>query len=216
MPDIFVANNNHNNPLGTTAVANPLKNSDKKNPVHIFASYCEHPGDIKFRNQEQDEEVLLFVRKDFIVNFPWIVIGIILLILPLFFEPLINILNLQIEIITGKFLIFFTLFYYLIAATYIFINFVVWYFNVSFVTTLRIVDIDVEGIVYKNVAATKLNLVQDVNYTQTGVLRTIFDYGDVIAQTAGEMENFDFKAVPRPEDIVHIIGDLIGKRGRNV
>lgn len=84
------------------------------------------------------------------------------------------------------------------------------------VTNQRIVDIDFENLVYKNVAETKLTLVQDVSYTQTGAIRTVFDYGDVLIQTAGTIDNFDLHAVPIPERIVNIVEDLIGKGGRHV
>ena len=103
-------------------------------------------------------------------------------------------------------------FYYLIVATYWFINFISWYFNISLVTDKRVIDIDFSNLVYKDVAATKINLVQDVSFAQIGAIRTFFDYGDVLVQTAGTLDNFTFESAPQPENIVHIVEDLIGKR----
>ena len=76
----------------------------------------------------------------------------------------------------------------------------------------QVVDIDFSDVIYKNLASTTLDLVQDVNYTQSGVFRTFFHYGDVDVQTAGEAPHFDFDAVPQPDKVAHIIGGLIGKK----
>lgn len=186
-----------------------------KNPVHIFASFCPNPGDITFQNQEPDEEVLLFVRKDFITNVPWIVIGGLLLVIPLVLSPILTSIHLQNFFLPARYILFFTLFYYLIVGAYIFVNFITWFFNIGLVTNIRVVDVDFSNLVYKNVAATKIDLIQDVSFSQIGVLRTVFDYGDVFIQTAGTLDNFTFEAVPRPNDVVHIIEELIGK-GRGV
>jgi hypothetical protein len=78
------------------------------------------------------------------------------------------------------------------------------------------VDVDFSSVVYKNVSSTKLNLVQDVSFSQIGAIRTFFDYGDILVQTAGTLDNFDFTASPEPENVVHIIGDLIGGRNSGI
>lgn len=226
MPDIFVnkkaqINKKHHNDsfekehknTPTEAIMHFPKLTKKS--VHIFSSYCENPGDISFKNQDKNEDVLLFVRKHFITNFVWITVGIFLLVLPLFIGPITFIFNLSIPFFSTIQILFFTLFYYLFVLSYLFIRFITWYYNVSLVTTKRIIDIDFSDVIYKNLASTTLDLVQDVSYTQTGVFRTFFHYGDVLVQTAGENTHFDFNAVPQPENVVHIIGGLIGKNGNN-
>lgn len=224
MPDIFVEEKTRTNNKAThhsfkneheKIVPEPLMHLPKltKKSVHLFASYCENPGDITFKNQDEDEQILLFIRKHFITNLPWIIIGSILIILPLIAGPLSLIFKISSPFISIKLILFLTLFYYLFTTSFIFIKFITWYFNVSLVTTKRVIDIDFSDIIYKNLASTTLGLVQDVSYTQTGVFRTFFQYGDVLVQTAGENTQFDFDAVPQPENVVHIIGGLIGKNG---
>lgn len=223
MPDIFVEektkasdktthhlNNEHEKTIPEPLMRFP--NLTKKS-VHLFSSFCQNPGDITFKNQDKDEQVLLFVRKHFITNFLWITIGAFLLMLPLVAGPIIAVLNFSIPFFSAKQILFFILFYYLVLASYLFVRFITWYFNVSLVTSERIIDIDFSDVIYKNLASTTLELVQDVSYTQTGVFRTFFHYGDVLVQTAGENTHFDFDAVPQPENVVHIIGGLIGKNG---
>ena len=119
-------------------------------------------------------------------------------------------------IMPQNYMLVITLFYYLLVTTFLFINFITWYFNLNIVTEKRLLDIEFQSVVYKNVAATKLTLVQDVSYSQIGVIRTIFNYGNVLVQTAGTIDNFIFEAVPRPEDAVHVIENLIGKRNEQL
>lgn len=186
-----------------------------KKTVHILSSYCENPGDISFKNQDKNEQVLLFVRKHFVTNFPWIFIGAFLLLIPIILGPLSTIINFSIPFLSAKQVLFFILFYYLFIVSYLFIRFITWYYNISLITTERVIDIDFSDVIYKNLASTTLDLVQDVSYTQSGVFRTFFHYGDVEVQTAGENTHFDFNAVPQPENVVHIIGGLIGKNGNS-
>lgn len=185
------------------------------NSVHILASYCENPGDIKFKNQEKNEKVILFVRKHFVTNFPWIAIGLVLTFLPFILASFGFLFRDILSFIPGRFFLFFSLFYYLFVISYMFVGFITWYFNISLVTDRRVLDLDFSDVLYKNLASTKIELVQDVSYDQTGVLRTFFHFGDVLVQTAGETTHFDFTAVPQPENVVHIIGGLIGKHGNH-
>jgi membrane protein YdbS with pleckstrin-like domain len=223
MPDVFVADQKTEEPakiakkvLNQKPVLDSEIIDNNSGTVHLFTSYCENPDDITFENQDEDEKVLLFIRKDFITNVSWIISGILLLLLPLIITPIAMFLHLPLLNIPQKYIIVLTIFYYLFTSTFIFISFITWYYNLNIVTEKRIIDIEFEGVVYKNVAATKLTLVQDVSYSQVGVVRTIFDYGDVLVQTAGTIDNFIFEAVPRPEDAVHVVENLIGKRNEQL
>ncbi len=226
MSDIFVANNNSNSKENQQVTNDVAENDTGENPpsyasqlekqgsgsmVHLFTSYCEKPDDITFENQDENEKVLLFIRKDLITNIPWIIAGILLIAIPIIVMPVLSLFHIPTSLLPSNYSLVLTVFYYLFVTTFLFINFITWYFNIDIVTEKRVIDIDFEGIVYKNIAATKLSLVQDVSYTQIGVVRTLFDYGDVLVQTAGTIDNFTFEAVPRPEDAVHVVENLIGK-----
>ena len=209
MPDIFIP---ENRPVNDTYDENAHLKLTKENHIHALSSFCQNPVGISFQNQEEDEEVLLFLRRHFITNIPWIFISLVLSLVP----PLLFILNIKIPIlffsVPENFLIVFIVFYYLVVFIYAFISFITWYYNISLVTQKRVVDIDFSDIVYHDVAMTKLNLIEDVNYTQTGFIRSFFNYGDVFVQTAGEKLHFDFLAVPNPANAVNITENLIGGR----
>ena len=223
MPDVFIDENQDkagqqpavaNQPVEDVYQANPpIPAAETNNSVHLLTSFCKNPGGVTFQNQEEGEKILLFIRKDFITNTGWIIAGCVLALIPLFLFIGLQIFSGHIPSINLplNYVIYAILFYYLLVATYLYLNFITWYFNISLITDRRVVDIDFASLVYKNVAVTKLELVQDVSYTQVGVLRTFFDFGNVLVQTAGTIDNFEFDSAPKPEEIVHVVEDLIGK-----
>ena len=204
MPDIFVKPEN-------TKSETPLSANHSYN-VRMLSAFCENPIGIAFAEQASDEKILLFLRRHFITNLLWILISVALLLIPMLFLifrsefQFLGTINLPM-----RFTLILLSFYYLAVFAYAFINFLSWFYNVFIVTQKRIVDIDYSNIVVHNVAFTKLSHVQDVNYNQIGFIRSLFNYGDVFVQTAGNEPSFEALSVPQPRRAAHIIGDLIGK-----
>ncbi|HUD09665.1 MAG TPA: hypothetical protein VMR77_02605 [Patescibacteria group bacterium] len=213
MPDIFIAEPKDETtaPVEPTPLISADGVSAPQNPVHFFSTFKKDPDGVDFKDKEGEEKVILFIRRSLITNIRWIFFGSLLLILPLFLPFILKFFSNPLPFLPSKFYFFLSAFYYLVVATYWFINFISWYFNISLVTDKRVIDIDFSNLVYKDVAATKINLVQDVSFSQIGAIRTFFDYGDVLVQTAGTIDNLIFESVPQPENIVHIVEDLIGK-----
>lgn len=202
MPDIFVQ------PIEKNPAIPP---SSKIPHIHHLASFCDHPGGITFRSQESDEIILLFLRRHFITNVPWIIVSLVLIVIPPFLSMFLSDISSFFLSLPSAFLSVFIIFYYLVILTFVIVEFITWYFNTSIVTQKRIIDIDFSDLLYHDVAITKLNLVEDTNYTQTGFIRSLFNYGDVFVQTAAEKVHFDFLAVPNPTKAINIIQNLIGK-----
>lgn len=217
MPDIFI--NQKEKPTQKKAATHTKRieafaTNAETQPLSPFSSYCENPEGVWFQTEDPNERVLLFLKKHFITNVPWIATTFFLLFLPLLITVAFRLAQSPFTL-PDQFLTVFSLFYYLLVFAYAFVNFITWFYNILLVTEKRIVDIDFSDIVYHDVAETKLSLVEDVNYTQTGFIRTFFNYGDVFIQTAGGKENIEALAVPKPGKAVRIIGDLIGKGERS-
>ncbi|OGH15963.1 MAG: hypothetical protein A3C30_03950 [Candidatus Levybacteria bacterium RIFCSPHIGHO2_02_FULL_40_18] len=182
-----------------------------KKSVHFYSSLGINPDNVVFENQEGDEEIMLLVRRDLITNVPWILTALILIFIP----PLLFLFNdlfspfFQIAIQTQ---VVSVLFYYLVVAGFILVEFTIWYFNVGLVTNKRIIDLDVSGILFKHASETKINLIEDVSYSQVGAVRSVFNYGDVLVQTAATQANFEFDRAPEPARIVQIIAEMIGRK----
>ncbi len=99
--------------------------------------------------------------------------------------------------------------YYLTLITWFFIAWVDYYLDVGIVTNHRIIDVDQRGMFRRSVAELDCRMVQDINADKTGVLETLFDFGNVIVQTAGERPNFVFHAVPHPDRMVDRIREVM-------
>lgn len=187
---------------------------EQKNNMPLFASFWQHPTGIYFDTQEIDEQILLFLRRHPITNTNWILGTLLLALIPpaviyIFSFLLRKTFIIDTVIFTSAIIIF----YYLIVATIAFTYFLNWYYNITLITQKRVMTIILSNVIVKKIAETKISLVQDVNYQQTGAVRTLFNYGDVLIQTAGTLDNFYIYAIPQPENVVHIVEDLIGEEG---
>ena len=194
------------------AVSQVLPSDSIDRKVHLLTSYCENPTGLVFTNLDDDEEILLFLRRHLITNSPWIFKAILASLVPLLFLIFLSFFGV---ILPEDYTFTLVLFYYLMLLGYIFVQFISWFFNITLITNQRVVDIDFSQLVFESVAATKLPQLEDVSYHQVGVLASVFDYGDVTVQTAGKASNFLFAQVPHPEKVVHLINNLIAKE-RNV
>lgn len=183
-----------------------------------LTAYLTNPKDIHFETQERDEEVVLFMRQHIIVLIPQLVLGFIMFFVPLILFPfIIRFLESPIEIPAG-YMIVGTVFWYVALFGYTLTVFIHWFFNIFIVTNRRIIDIDFLYLLYKKFAETRIEKVQDISSRTGGIMATMFNFGDVLIQTASELPNFVFEKIPKPSEVVHIISDLTQRRknGRNV
>ncbi len=177
-----------------------------------LTAFAEHPDGVKFETQEAKEEVVLFLRQHFIVNVPWIFFTIVLLIAPtVIFPALVQALRLNFTVPTG-YIVVATMFWYLATFGFALASFIGWFFNIYIVTDDRIVDIDFFYLLYKQFSEADLTKIQDISYTSGGIFATVFNYGNVAIQTAGEMPNLEFISVPSPEKVVATIRSLVEKK----
>lgn len=177
----------------------------RKTP-HFFSSFFQNPGGLSFQEQEKNEEIILLLRRHFITNVPWILFVLFLAILPITF-PLLAI-TFPFPPLSSLTIVFMVSFYYLILFGLALLNFTLWYFHIGLVTNIRIVDIDLSGLLYRHVATARHESVEEVTYDQIGFVTSLFNYGNVHVQTAGATANIEFDRVPRPAKVADIIGDL--------
>ncbi len=79
-------------------------------------------------------------------------------------------------------------------------------------------DVDFFGLLYKNINVTQINRIEDVNYSQRGLISSFFNYGDVVVQTSSEQRSddrreeesaFTFQAAQNPALVTKIISELM-------
>ena len=214
MPDLFVAKKARakNAPADSPSAKIPLTPPTQGIMKHMrsMAAFSQYPNNIRFENQEENEFIILFLRRHIITNSGWIFLTIIFSLLPVlasfFLLPLLSIIGITVP---ENFLLVLAVFYYLIVFGYAYVNYVSWFFNIGIVTNLRVVDIDVVDIASKNVATTEIEDLIDVEYNQQGFLQNFYDYGHIHIQIEGLKPNFEFLSVPHPAKAADIISDLM-------
>lgn len=169
-----------------------------------FAAFAPKPVAMHFESQDEDEHIILLVRRHPITNLRWIVIALILGTFPLFLQivPLITFFppNFQIMTVIG---------WYLLILGYILERFFTWFFNVNIVTDERIVDIDFLSLLYKRISSAKIDKIEDVTDSVGGFIGSILNFGDVEIQTAAEQREFVFEQVPQPHKITKLLNEMI-------
>lgn len=168
-----------------------------------FSAFSLYPDNVRFETKDKEEKIILMLRQHPIVNVKWILTTLLLLTGP----TLLGLLGVFAFLPTG-FPLVLSLSWYLITSIYAIEGFLNWYFNVYFITTARIVDVDFFNLINKRVSNAEIEMIQDVSYSTGGVLRTMLNYGDIFIQTAAEVSEFDFLAVPNPEKVAKILDDL--------
>lgn len=197
MPDVFVS---HKKEHPIKKVLYKDLPSQVHNPLSSIV-YC--PENMKFETMDNDEKVILFLRKHWITNLGWLLMAVLL-----FSSPSLVSLTSILDSIPPNFKFVFFLIWYLISIAYVLESFLTWFFNVYIVTDERIIDIDFYNLIYKEISDASIDKIQDVTLKMGGVVRVLFNYGDVFVQTASEVPNFEFLAVPYPDRVVKILQDL--------
>lgn len=80
-------------------------------------------------------------------------------------------------------------------------GFLIWfnyYLDIWIITTERIVNVEQKGLFTRQVSELKFNQIQDVSTDVQGFFPTIFNFGDLIVQTAAEQSRFFFRSVGNP------------------
>ena len=177
-----------------------------KHSPHFYSSFCKNPLGVRFKEQEEGEEILLLLRRHFVTNIPWLVFAFFLIALPLILPFVIAFFPFPLP--SANTLSLYLAFYYLAIFGFLLINFSLWYFHIGLVTSFRVIDIDLAGILYRQVIEAKHENIEDVKYNQVGFITSLFNYGNVTVQTAGNDENIEYDRVPQPSEVADIIGDL--------
>lgn len=171
---------------------------------NLFTSFVSFPNKVEFETQDEEEQIILFLRQHPIVNLPWVLVSVLMLTLPsvfIFFPPFANLpTNYQFVITSG---------WYMFVFGYILAKFMGWFFNIYILTDERVVDVDFKNIFFRRISTAKTEEIQDVNIQSSGAFETFFGYGSVFIQTAAEVSQFDFLSVPNPDRVGKIINKLI-------
>lgn len=171
-----------------------------------FSTFATNPMGVTFETQEEGEVIILLLRAHIVTLVPAVILVIFLSVLPIIVLSFFSVFRVDLNAFLnpGQFLLV-LVFWYLLVFAYTLYRFIFWYFNVYILTNERVIDFDFRGILHKETAYAKLNQIQDVAPKSIGFFSTFFHFGDVYIQTAGEMREFDFHKVPRPDFVAQRI-----------
>lgn len=172
-------------------------------------------------NQQKNEKVIIFLRRHWLTFFHQIFFYLVLAIFPLIFYLITNDVapeffnNLPQRLFFYPFIVLSLSIYYLSILLLFFHGFIDYYLDVWLVTTQRIINIEQHGLFSRIVSEQKLDRLQDITSEVQGILPTLFHYGNIYIQTAGETQRFIFKQVPQPFEIRKKIIDLVENSRKN-
>ena len=92
---------------------------------------------------------------------------------------------------------------------YGFERFLNWYFNVYIITNKRVVDMDFSHLLHRNISEAPLRNIEDVTYTVSGSLQTLFNFGSIKIQTAAEQRELEFEYISNPAKVQDILSDMV-------
>lgn len=104
--------------------------------------------------------------------------------------------------------------------TYFVVLFHNYYLSIQIVTTERIIDIDQKGLFNREENTMPLSNIEDISYKMSEFWGTVFNFGNVILQTAGsgsgsdmpgaedQVNGFTFNNVPHPKAVSDILSKV--------
>ena len=167
-----------------------------------------------------EERIVLFVRRHWASFLGQFLLSFFMLTLPAAVFLAVYFLGLDFyQGIARNFLVLGLSIYYLTALTVIFVGWISFYYDIYIICLDTIVDITQEGFWGRKISQLTLLRVQDVSSNIQGFFPTIFGYGDVLVETAGEQtQNFLLKSVPNPQEvaskIIELHNTIVGKESR--
>lgn len=161
--------------------------------------------------QKPYESVVFFLRRHWLMFMNQVVLVMILGFIPIAAYILFSAFSP--EILAGAFsrpaLILLGSSFYLLLLMSIMTKFVDYYLDTWVVTNDRILNVEQHGLFSRTVSELDLSKVQDVTSEVHGVIASLFDFGNVYIQTAGETERFVFSQVAEPHEVRKRLLDLV-------
>ncbi|TSC92164.1 MAG: hypothetical protein CEN91_549 [Candidatus Berkelbacteria bacterium Licking1014_85] len=159
-----------------------------------------------FDGQKPDENIFLIVRQHpltFYKEAALLIASIVILTLVVFFQ-------------SGFGGIFsYVFFIALIANGYVWLKQIYcWTKSIYIITSTRIISFDQRGFFYRAMTEATLDKIQNISHIIKGAVRTIFNFGTVIIQTAGQnAKDVTLEDIPHPLKIQQEIMDIASEYG---
>ena len=161
-------------------------------------------------HQKPYEHINLQIRRHYITFVPYLFIFLLLLLMPagLYFL-FANIFPTLLEsAVALPLLMLSASVYYLSVTLFIYSYFVTFYLDLVIITNDSMVDIEQSSLFARTIAEVDLYKIQDATSEVKGFLPSLFNYGNIIIQTAGTVPRFAIPNAPNPHQLRQRILDL--------
>lgn len=147
---------------------------NKNDPAFLYLNL--HPG----------EEIKLIIRRHWAGFLGTLILSAAMLIFPLILVIALSVFSKDIVATYREIIIVAIGGYTLFLETFIFGSWINFYYDVIIITSERLVNINQEGLLSREVSELSLREIQDVTAQQEGFLQSFLDYGKLVVETAGE------------------------------
>lgn len=169
-----------------------------------------HVGEIP--DQEPNEKLILFLRRDLFILFKIVVLYLFLLLIPLLMSLAFSLVGLQFNGVMEIVVTLLVFSYYLFVLVMFYRAFLDYYLDIWIVTTERIITIEQKDLFNRVISELRLFRIQDVTSESSGFFATFFNYGNVHVQTAAEQKRFEFVQVPDSHGVAKVIANLVERK----
>lgn len=203
MPEVYSSSHKPHKSHQTQEVEKKLHSIAKpsKNAMSAFSYFPPH---VKFVGTDNQEKIILLLRRHPITTIPTIFTAFFMVIAPIFVGFIPDIAT----YIPVNYQLVAMLFWYMITLAFIIEQFLNWFFNVHIITDERVFDVDFTHLVHREITDANIDQIQDVTTQMSGVLHTTFNYGNVIIQTAAQIPQIEYTAVPNPDKVAQVLREL--------
>lgn len=154
----------------------------------------QNPFEIVLENQAEDEDIKRIWR-----HHPITLVGPAFRVLAFVLVPLLLLIFTGLSMFGSIWLFGIFVVILAVVATYAAYEWVSWYNDVFVLTNYRVIDVQQDGFFSRKFSEASLSTIQDVSHSVEGVFPTIFNFGDVLVQTAGAQAKITMDDVAKPQ-----------------
>ena len=87
-----------------------------------------------------------------------------------------------------------------------------YFLDIWVITNMRVIDVRQDGFFSRSTSEIRVEWIQDISSDSEGFFATVFRYGNVTVQTAGQHNSLLFEQVPNPENIRDLLMQMVNKK----
>lgn len=168
------------------------------------ATPVERPPRLPFPLQD-DETVLKLCRRHWLYLWPRTVFMTLLALAPVIVVAVLLSKADALDGTIGKVFWIAAAVYLLYWAVRILLGWYRYHNDIWVVTNQRIIDSTKTTPFNLKISTADLVNIQDMSVERDGIVRTLFDYGDILCQTAAEMQEFRLAGIPHPREVQALV-----------